>query len=145
MISGFLRTLLFLGLDFGRWLIMWFAYSIRRVSGYLLSEVQTAHPSTSRIISPFSGQNIHHNRQSVGSSRLCPRQPAIRGSFLGKCYPDEDPRRRTRYFLGWMQGVSVYDFADPTVHGIFQGQQYNGADLTSAHLPNYAPTNFVRG
>lgn len=44
--------------------------------------------------------------------------------------------------LGWVQGVSVYDFADPSTCGMFQGQQYNGADLTSAHLSNHVPDEF---
>ena len=41
--------------------------------------------------------------------------------------------------LGWIRGVSVYDFVDSRAQGTFQGRQYSGPDLTSVHLPNHVP------
>ena len=51
-----------------------------------------------------------------------------------------EPERGT--LLRWVEGVSVYDFVDPTAHGEFQGRSYRGADLTAVHLPNHVPHEF---
>ena len=45
--------------------------------------------------------------------------------------------------LGWVKGVNVYDFVDTKATGIFHGASYNGADLTSIHLPNHVPDEHV--
>lgn len=34
----------------------------------------------------------------------------------------------------------MHDFVDYTAEGIFQGQTFRGADLTSVHLKKHAPT-----
>ena len=54
---------------------------------------------------------------------------------------DYTPDRRST-LLGWLQGVSVHEFVDPTAHGVFQGHAYNGKDLTAVEIPNHVPTEF---
>ena len=47
--------------------------------------------------------------------------------FLGSTVPfwrdellkDYTPDRRSTLILGWLQGVSVHEFIDPTAHGVF--------------------------
>ena len=52
-----------------------------------------------------------------------------------------EPERST--LLEWVQGVNLYDFADPHARGSFQGKPYNGAHLTPVQFPNHVPDEFT--
>ena len=43
--------------------------------------------------------------------------------------------------LGYIGGVRLSDFNDPVPAGIFEGSQFNGADVTPIELPNHVPTS----
>lgn len=45
--------------------------------------------------------------------------------------------------LGWVAGVNLHDFIDKNSQGVFQGQSYNGSELTEIHLPNHVPDEHV--
>lgn len=55
----------------------------------------------------------------------------------------ETPEADRHTLLGWVQGVDVLDFVDPTARGTFQGHPFNGAELTPVHLPNHVPDEFT--
>ena len=44
-------------------------------------------------------------------------------------------------FLGYIGGVRLNEFIDPMSAGIFEGSQFQGADVTPIELPNHVPTS----
>lgn len=54
----------------------------------------------------------------------------------------ETPEPDRAQLLGWVKGVCVHDFVDPSARGSIQSHQYDGGELTQIFLSNHVPDEF---
>ena len=107
----------------------------QHVDGNILSEPQTR----SSTVDPLDQDTLLHDPRTPQPARMWATAdfvPAHLQSAIpfrrGVILPATTEADRDT-LLGWIRGVSVYDFVDSRAQGTFQGRQYSGPDLTSVH------------
>ena len=113
----------------------------QHVSGNFLSEPQTR----SSTVDPLDQDTLLHDPRTPQPARMWATADFV-PAHLQSAIPfwrdvilpaTTEAGRDT--LLGWIRGVSVYEFVDRRAQGTFQGRHYSGPDLTSVNLPNHVP------
>ena len=120
---------------------------MKSVRSYCLAEGDCSEHHVQRPTADFDRDNILNERPHLTPQQAPLWQPDdfVPGHLSSKIpfWREEILRDRTpadsSTLLGWLQGVSVHDFIDESSRGVFQGHQFNGAEVSQIELPNHVP------